>query len=213
MLKDNLTDTLLSYWLYTIQSFGVEEITATQVFNQLVTAYSSPNRYYHNLQHIHHVLNTIQILQGYAQNLLAVQLAAWFHDIVYNPETNDNEEKSADYAEEIFRSLNIPVNTVNTVTRLILLSKNHQVAGDDLDGQVFIDADLAILAIQPDKYQEYAQAIRQEYAWMSEENYVIGRKKVLEQFLVRPQIYFTPLMLEFAEIPARVNLRNELLID
>lgn len=176
----------------------------------LVAAYSTPSRYYHTLKHIDRVLSTIQILQGYTNNLAAVQLAAWFHDVVYDTEAKDNEERSADYAFELLNTLDIPESTITTVTRLILNTKDHEAAVNDCDSQVLIDADLAILAAHSVEYEEYAHAIRQEYGWLPEKDYITGRQKVLERFLQRSRIYFTPLMLEFAEPSARGNIQAEI---
>ncbi|MFS0515651.1 hypothetical protein ACEYW6_13180 [Nostoc sp. UIC 10607] len=210
MPTENLTHILFSNWQHTLQPFGVDQIAADKAFNPLVAAYSTPNRYYHTLKHIDHVLSTIQILQGYTNNLAAVQLAAWFHDVVYNTEAQDNEERSADYALELLSNLGIPESTIATVTRLILNTKDHQAAVDDCDSQVLLDADLAILATNQVQYGEYTHAIRQEYSWVSEAAYITGRQQVLERFLKRSRIYFTPLMLEFAEPSARGNIQGEI---
>ncbi|MEH2009899.1 HD domain-containing protein [Nostoc sp.] len=210
MHTENLTHILFSKWQQTLQPFGVEQVAAEKAFNSLVVAYSTPGRYYHTLKHIDHVLSTIQILQGYTNNLAAVQLAAWFHDVVYNSQAEDNEERSADYAFELLSNLGIPESTITTVTRLILNTKNHQAAVDDYDCQVLLDADLAILATNLVEYPEYAHAIRQEYGWVAEAEYITGRRQVLEEFLQRSHIYFTPLMSEFAEPSARGNIQGEI---
>lgn len=73
-----------------------------------------------------------------------------------------------------------------------------------------LDADLAILAAHPKEYQKYIQAIRQEYGWMPESEYIFGRQQVLEQFLQRQQIYFTPLMFQQGENPDRANIKTEI---
>ncbi|MGJ5628069.1 HD domain-containing protein [Nostoc sp. CALU 1950] len=210
MPTENLTHILFSNWQHTLQPFGVDQVAADKAFNSLVAAYSTPGRYYHTLKHVDHVLSTIQILQGYTNNLAAVQLAAWFHDVVYDTEAQDNEERSADYALELLSNLGIPESTIATVTRLILNTKDHQAAVDDCDSQVLLDADLAILATNQVEYGEYAHAIRQEYSWVSEAEYITGRQQVLERFLKRSRIYFTPLMLEFAEPSARGNIQAEI---
>ncbi|QLE50062.1 hypothetical protein FD724_19545 [Nostoc sp. C057] len=210
MPTENFMDILFSNWQHTLQSFGVDQIAAEKAFNLLVAAYSTPSRYYHTLKHIDRVLSTIQILQGYTNNLAAVQLAAWFHDVVYDTEAKDNEERSADYAFELLNTLDIPESTITTVTRLILNTKDHEAAVNDCDSQVLIDADLAILAAHSVEYEEYAHAIRQEYGWLPEKDYITGRQKVLERFLQRSRIYFTPLMLEFAEPSARGNIQAEI---
>ncbi|MBN3870387.1 hypothetical protein [Nostoc sp. JL33] len=210
MPTENLTHILFSKWQHTLQPFGVEQVAAEKDFNRLVAAYSTPGRHYHTLKHIDHVLSTIEILQGYTNNLAAVQLAAWFHDVVYDTEAQDNEERSADYAFELLSNLGIPESTITTVTRLILKTKDHQAAVDDYESQVLLDADLAILATNQVEYGEYAHAIRQEYGWVAEADYITGRQQVLERFLLRSHIYFTPLMLEFAEPSARGNIQGEI---
>ncbi|MEH2083833.1 MAG: hypothetical protein V7K89_28855 [Nostoc sp.] len=210
MTTENFMDILFYNWQHTLQPFGVDQVAAEKAFNSLVAAYSSPGRYYHTLKHIDHVLNTIQILQGYTNNLAAVQLAAWFHDVVYDTKAQDNEEQSADYAFELLSNLGIPESTIATVTHLILNTKDHQAAVDDCDSQVLLDADLAIFAANPMQYLEYAHAIRQEYGWVAEADYITGRQQILEQFLQRSHLYFTPLMSEFAEPSARGNIQGEI---
>jgi len=210
MLTENLTHILFSNWQHTLQPFGVDQVAADKAFNPLVAAYSTPGRYYHTLKHIDRILSTIQILQGYTNNLPAVQLAAWFHDVVYDSQAQDNEERSADYASELLSNLGIPETIISTVTRLILNTKDHQAAVNDYDSQVLLDADLGILATDPVQYREYTHAIRQEYAWVAEEDYIRGRQQVLEGFLRRSHIYFTPLMSEFAEPCARGNIQGEI---
>ncbi|MBG1265988.1 HD domain-containing protein [Nostoc sp. WHI] len=210
MPTENFMDILFSNWQHTLKTFSVDQVAAEKAFNDLVTAYSTPGRCYHTLKHIDHVLSTIQILQGYTNNLAAVQLAGWFHDVVYDTQAQDNEERSADYAFALLSNLNIPESTITIVTRIILNTKDHQAAVDDCDSQVLLDADLAILATNPVQYPEYAHAIRQEYSWVAEAEYIIGRRQVLERFLQRSHIYFTPLMSEFAEPCARGNIQGEI---
>ncbi len=210
MPTEKFMDILFSNWQHTLQPFGVDQIAADKAFNPLVAAYSTPGRYYHTLKHIDHVLSTIQILQGYTNNLAAVQLAAWFHDVVYDTEAQDNEERSADYAFGLLSNLGIPESTITTVTRLILNTKDHQAAENDYDSQVLLDADLAILATNQVEYGQYAHAIRQEYRWVAEADYITGRRQILERFLRRSRIYFTPLMSEFAEPCARGNIQGEI---
>jgi predicted metal-dependent HD superfamily phosphohydrolase len=203
-------DILFYNWQHTLQPFGVDQVAAEKAFNPLVATYSTPGRYYHTLKHIDRVLSTIEILQGYTNNLAAVQLAAWFHDVVYDSKSQDNEEPSADYAFELLNNLGIPESTITIVTRLILNTKDHQAGVNDCDSQVLLDADLAILAANSVQYEEYAHAIRQEYGWLQESDYITGRQQVLERFLLRSHIYFTPLMSEFAEPCARGNIQAEI---
>jgi predicted metal-dependent HD superfamily phosphohydrolase len=199
---------LLSRWQNALQVFGVDSLAANQAFTEIVAAYSYPSRHYHTLQHIQQVLNTIDTLQIYSQDLISVQLAAWLHDVVYDTHNQDNEEKSADYAAKLLLSLGVPSTTIANVTHLILQTKHHQ--ADSLDSQVLLDADLAILAASPEEYRNYSQAIWLEYAWLSESEYIQGRKKVLQRFLQREHLYHTPLMCTNCEQTARQNIQTEI---
>ncbi|MCG6134339.1 MAG: hypothetical protein MET45_06705 [Nostoc sp. LLA-1] len=201
---------LFCSWQHTLQDFGVDQVAIEQAFTDLVEAYSRGDRHYHTLQHIEHVLSTIDILQAYAHDLVAVKLAAWFHDVVYDSQAKDNEEQSSDYACKMLSNLGISMSNITNITCLILHTKYHQAITDDHDSQVLLDADLAILATNPAQYRQYAHAIRQEYAWLSELEYITGRRQVLEHFLQRQRIYHTPLMFEVAEQSARANLQAEI---
>jgi predicted metal-dependent HD superfamily phosphohydrolase len=197
-------------WQTLLTSFEVEPNIAYTTFNQIVTAYSSQNRHYHTLEHIDYVLNTIESLQDKIQDLEAVRLAAWFHDLVYDTQKNDNEEKSAECAGVLLASLGFSSRTITSVNRFILSTKSHQAAPDDFDCQILLDADLAILGSSPVEYRNYAMAIRQEYAWLPEAEYIAGRKRVLQKFLQRDRIYYTPSMFQAFELSARSNLLQEI---
>ena len=93
---------------------------------------------------------------------------------------------------------------------MILNTQHHQAAAIDIDSQILLDADLAILGAPPDQYQRYVQAIRQEYAWVAEIDYRRGRQQVLERFLQRSKIYYTSNMQTTVEPLARNNLSREL---
>jgi predicted metal-dependent HD superfamily phosphohydrolase len=210
MLTENFIDILVCRWQQTLQPFKFDQLSTNNAFNNLIAGYSRPVRYYHTLKHILDVIITIDSLQAYAKDVVAVQLAAWFHDIVYDTKAKDNEEKSAEYASELLSNLGLSCENIASVKRLIINTKYHQAAADDFDSQVLLDADLAILAAEPIKYQEYADAIRQEYAWVPEAEYIAGRREVLERFLQRDRIYFTPLMFQKAEQSARWNIQQEI---
>lgn len=116
----------------------------------------------------------------------------------------------AEYAANTLTRLAIPVSTIEKTVKIILATKKHQATHDDIDTQIFLDADLSILGASPSAYRIYAQAIRQEYDWLSESEYKLGRKQVLQKLLERPRIYQTQPMFETLEIPARQNIQAEI---
>ncbi|CAD8206455.1 unnamed protein product [Paramecium pentaurelia] len=146
----------------------------------LVDYYSQPQRHYHTLRHIYDML---QQLKG-AKNIKNVKLATFFHDVIYYPKINDNEEKSSFLFQQYAQECNIDSQIIST---FILKTKSHQIDGlllpeDDLqDLMIFLDADMSIL--ESDAYHIYAKDIRQEYSHFSDQDYKTGRIAVLQKFL------------------------------
>jgi predicted metal-dependent HD superfamily phosphohydrolase len=60
-------------------------------------AYSSPERYYHNLAHIQDSLSVFNQTSSLAAHSEEVELAIWFHDAVYDPRRSDSEQRSAEW--------------------------------------------------------------------------------------------------------------------
>lgn len=176
------------------------------LFAELAARYAEPWRAYHDLGH---VLDVLSVLDDVAlTDPLAVTLAVWFHDAVYDPRANDNEERSAALAAE--RSANLlGGDWVRRVETLILATKRHEPTGDP-DTAALLDADLAILGASPARYDAYAAAIRREYAWVPDDAYREGRSRVLHGFLGRDRVYRTPRLFARFEAAARRNLRREL---
>ncbi|NEK57645.1 metal-dependent phosphohydrolase [Geodermatophilus sabuli] len=176
----------------------------------VVAAWSEPHRRYHDLAHLAAVLGLVGELASAATDPSAVLLAAWYHDVVYDPRRADNEQVSAERARAGLRGL-VPDARLDEVVRLVLLTAGHDPAEDDADGAVLCDADLAVLAGPPDAYAGYASAIREEYAHLSDEEFTAGRIAVLEHLLGLPALYRTAAAQPWTET-ARANLAAELVL-
>jgi predicted metal-dependent HD superfamily phosphohydrolase len=204
-----LTD-LKPRWQRLFIDFQVETTVINQVFYEIVKLYSRNDRYYHNLLHIQRVLDVANTLKSLAINFHAIKMAAWFHDVIYDPQANDNEEKSAKFASDSLISFNVPQTTIDRVVSLILQTKTHHAPLENIDSQILLDADLSILGAEESEYSAYARSIRQEYFWLSEVEYRVGRKRVLRDFLERDRIYFTEKAFQMFELKARENIIAEL---
>ncbi|BAZ42286.1 hypothetical protein NIES4101_82540 [Calothrix sp. NIES-4101] len=202
---------LFNNWQQLLNSVRVsDEVRIQHTFAEIVEIYSCTGRYYHNLEHIEQVLNKIQLLQKNIISSPAVQLAAWFHDVIYDSQAKNNEEKSAEYARELLTSLNICHVIINDVCRLILNTKYHQAELNDFDSYLLLDADLSILGSSPEEYINYRQAIRQEYIWVPDDEYIAARRKILDNFLQR-RIFFTDELFNNLELMARKNIQTEII--
>ncbi|MBM9575794.1 hypothetical protein JWG45_01380 [Leptospira sp. 201903070] len=61
----------------------------------------------------------------------------------------------------------------------ILATKGHPTS-EDLDTNIFLDADLSILGEEWDLYSGYCKNIRKEYSIYSDSDYKIGREECFE---------------------------------
>jgi predicted metal-dependent HD superfamily phosphohydrolase len=175
----------------------------------VVGAWSEPHRRYHGLAHLAAVLGIAGQLAGSAADPDAVALAAWYHDVAYDPERDDNEQVSADRARAGLRGM-VPEARIDEVARLVLLTAGHAPEPGDANGAVLCDADLAVLAGPPDAYAAYASAVREEYGHLSDEEFSAGRAAVLERLLALPELYRLPAVAGEWTPRARANLTAEL---
>jgi len=197
-------------WLETAGHAGIAKSGANAVLGALCRRYCESGRAYHNLDHIMAMLDIVSDFGGTVHDDVAVRLAVWFHDAVYDPRRSDNEDESAAYAMAVLGQGGAAPSLLLAIERLILATKTHQAPPDDTDCQILLDADLAVLGASVSDYDRYARAIREEYAWVPEEAYRAGRRKVLESFLGRDRLFHTLLLFNELEQAARDNLQREI---
>ena len=201
---------LKSEWLQLLTVLKVEPNLGEKIFADLIKAYSSPRRHYHNLDHLQHLLNSLEEVKEHIHCFPALQLCAWFHDYIYEPQELDNEVQSAVYAERVLSKLRVEFDTVRLVQQIILSTRKHEPLLEETDNLFFLDVDLVILGSATDQYLAYSQAIRQEFSKVSDRDYQTGRTKVLTQFLDRDRIYYTDYFGDRLESQARGNLKAEI---
>ena len=168
--------------------------------------YSEPHRRYHNVRHIEDCLSEFDRARQVAKDPTAVELAIWFHDAIYDPLASDNEERSAELAKDWLAKANASEAVADAVGRLVLATQCHD-ASPQTDAALLIDVDLSILGQSPDRFWEYEQQIREEYAWVPAAVFARKRAEVLQGFLARPRLYSTEVIHEKLEAQARINLR------
>ncbi|CAN5681198.1 hypothetical protein BH10BDE1_BH10BDE1_00110 [soil metagenome] len=190
----------------------VLEVLATDV----VASYEDGTRHYHNLSHIHHCLEALDQIKARSANpnltdhdAATIELALWYHDIIYQPFSKTNERDSA---ERLFRELSNYKTDLRfkLANEMILASANHLAAEPSTEAvALFLDLDMGILGQQPKDYQAYARNIRLEYAKVPALLFYRGRKKLLKNWISQP-IYRTNYFKEHFEAQAKQNLKNEL---
>lgn len=204
------TNFLYQRWISTWANLGIENELLPTFFRAIIAAYTDSGRHYHTLRHLCDIFTLLDQYRYQLENPLAVDLAVFYHDIIYSTYNHDNEERSAKYAQQDLQLLGCSTNLINLVTDLITATKQHKPLQQTNDFYCFLDADLAILAAPPDTYKQYTKNIRQEYSSVPNLLYRQGRAKVLRAFLERASIYYFSDMHKQFDPIARTNMLDEL---
>ncbi|MEV6600600.1 metal-dependent phosphohydrolase [Actinoplanes sp. NPDC051346] len=206
--------TLLDRWVAAVRGAGAAaaEPDLRAAGGYLLTRWSEPQRQYHDVGHLTAVLDVVDEFAGLAAAPDRVRLAAWMHDAIYDPRAlgDANERDSADFAEGLLTTLGVSPEVAAEVARLVGLTAGHATGETDPDGELLCDADLAILAAEPDRYAAYTEAIRREYAHVPDDTFRAARAQVLVSLLELPAIYRHAPLHEAWEARARANLEKEL---
>lgn len=181
-------------------------------FPAVSARYAEPWRHYHVWRHVESVWGFLA--DEPLNDAEACELAALFHDAVYDPRRSDNERESARLAEANLTDTPY-ASKIPAVTTLILATERHAPAADLSDALradclALLDADLAILGAADEAFDAYDAAIRAEFAHVPDELYRAGRSAILTRFLGRERLFQTNSMRDRFEAPARANLKRAL---
>lgn len=164
---------------------------------EVIRLYNSKGRYYHTIQHVTEMLKFVSYK-------FLLEMAVIYHDIIYDPKSKTNEEDSFNFIPKD----GLSKANVDHLERLIMATKNHQ-AKVEFE-QLMVDADLAILGSDVVRFNEYERQIRNEYNFVSDQDYNAGRAEFVRKILTRPSIFLTDEFQKRFELQARINL-NKLL--
>ena len=197
--------------------FRADEVLSREALGALLAAYSGAGRHYHDLKHIDALLELSRAHRASLIDPMALDLAIFFHDAVYEASRPDNETASATMAGEWLRQLGVDSVMIEKVRGYIEATKHVgggpeavSSAAADPDLDYLLDFDLSVLAAGADVYDAYAAAIRREYSVYPDFLYRRGRAVVLAKLLAMPSLYRTPAFAAAWEARARANLAREL---
>ncbi|MBI0427468.1 hypothetical protein [Psychrobacter sp. NG27] len=184
------------------------------LWQDIAAHYSEHQRAYHTLEHIEQLFVQFESIQHVLSEPHIIALAVYYHDVIYDPTRSDNELRSAEYAVDALTPY-LSDEQCQHIYTLIMMTANHQI--DTLidndkynDAAYLLDMDLSVLGTTWSTYQQYANAIRQEYAHVLDTQYRDGRTAVLEGLLAHPRLYLTDYYYELLENQARDNIKREI---
>lgn len=191
----------------------------------LLQAWEQPHRAYHHSGHLSQMLTDLDRLYAHrtqGSTPLALVLAAWFHDAVYEGAPGEDERRSEQLAsaslEPLVTAGLLTGHELQMVSLLVRATATHELpksadlpAGyEPADIQFFLDADMAILAADSARYRRYLRGVRSEYSHLDDEAFRAGRTTFLRSILGRKRIFLSEEGLQLWEEPARANLSAEL---
>ena len=193
---------------------AMEPVVLKVLWQDIATHYNEPQRAYHSLQHIQQLFEQFERIEQYLYEPHIMALALYYHDVIYEPTRSDNELKSAEYAIEALKDY-LSAEQCQHIYALIMMTANHQIdklADEDKisDAAYLLDMDLSVLGGSWSEYQQYAQAVRQEYAHVTKVNYRVGRITVLQKLLTHTTLYLTDYYHSRLEEQARDNIKREI---
>ncbi|PKS07198.1 hypothetical protein jhhlp_005799 [Lomentospora prolificans] len=189
----------------------------SQTLEELQKLYSAEDRKYHSLEHINSLLSLLQEHKDLFEDPEAVEAAIWFHDAIYDAKATDNEARSAQLALERLNGSEslIEPGRIQRICTMIEATATHKVPEFPeerfvSDAEMFLDMDLSILGAEKGIFANYEAAVRQEYAWVSDDEWRKGRAAVLTSFLERPYIFYSRVFRDELEQRARENISSSL---
>ena len=181
----------------------------------LLTLYSDPRRKYHNLNHIWHCLQYVELkfdtsYEYKKKQYDLLRITIWFHDAIYTC--------SPDYDEDMSQKLMISLfpdsfEGISDVCYMIDCTKNHGNQVNCLTDtcEFFLDADMSILSSVPILYKEYSKSIIDEYQlfhpYLEMSQIIKGRKEFLSNLLSSKKVMFDPSLNKIALL----NIEEELI--
>ncbi|MDH3694656.1 MAG: hypothetical protein OER96_08815 [Gammaproteobacteria bacterium] len=183
---------------------------AIDVFNRLQEFYKQDHRFYHTPQHVQHCLNQVDLAEGELSDADAVELAIWFHDVIYDPQARDNEWQSTEWFRQCADGI-LSSELIEQVVRLILVTQHKNPPAKD-DERFTVDVDLSGFALPWAEFIEESDAVRNEFSHQTDNDYAQRQIPFLQQLLNRDSIYSTEFFQKRYELEARENITRKIQI-
>ena len=145
----------------------------------------------------------------------ALFLALAYHDCIYETKSSSdktNEVRSAEFAVEQLTAAGVESTLTHTVGELIRETDHSIPIADDAKpiARIIRDIDLIELGSDWTRFDHNFAAIREEYSWVQEADFMLGRMRFMEAMAARPHVFATSYYREQCEEEARNNLSRHI---
>ena len=181
---------------------------AHSVFTQLEKHYNESHRYYHTAAHIDHCLRQVDHIPQDYSDRDAVELAIWFHDVIYQIGDSENEENSANWFMDV-SSAELDEDLRSQVYRLILATQHTQ-QPDGQDAQYVVDIDLSGFGMSWSAFSADSARVRQEFPDVADNIFAEKHRSFLKMLAEREFFFCSSLFRELYETQAKQNIVRKL---
>ena len=197
-------------WIETLALLGLQPTPALlDLGHALLVRYAETHRHYHTLAHLDACLDQARDARSACERAGEVEFALWFHDAIYDTRRSDNEQRSAEWAQQSALAAGIDAAAAKRIHALVMATR-HAALPATGDAALLVDIDLSILGAESARFDEYEREVRREYHWVPEFMFQFKRRQLLREFLLRRQIFATPRYHDALEARARANLTRSI---
>jgi len=202
MEKAEVINSLRHRWQEFAQRSGIKA-NADSEFETLMAHYFEKHRGYHNGLHILEGLEDLSEVRTKLYYPDDLEMALWYHDVIYNPKSGENEEQSAKFMAQALERMQV-ASFIEPSSALIIATKNHN--AQEHDAKYLVDIDFGILGKPWSRFQEYEAGIRQEYSESPDKVYNPKRKEIMQGFFAKSPLYKTEHFKQKYESQAKSNI-------
>jgi predicted metal-dependent HD superfamily phosphohydrolase len=182
---------------------------AAEVFARLEKHYAEPHRHYHTAAHIEHCLCQVDLISVEHADRDAVELAIWFHDVIYEIGDPANEENSAKWFMQV--SLGELKDNIRAQVKRLIMVTQHNLQPENEDEKYMVDIDLSGFGMPWPEFSADSLRVRQEFPEVSDGVFENKHRMFLEMLASRDFFFCTILFRDMYESQAKHNVREKLL--
>lgn len=165
----------------------LKEFFTKDVIDDMINRWTEPHRFWHTLEnHLLRMLECIDVhfdLDEYKHLYMTdvyknYIIAAFIHDVVYNPRANDNEEKSIEYLRT--STDKITDDNMNFISKLVMSTKERETPQDKECRPFWLYDNMIIFGGHLDELIDYEEKIFKEYQFVDYETYKNKRIEFLK---------------------------------
>ena len=180
------------------------------VYDCLFDYYSEASRHYHTPLHSEHCLRQFDAARAEMVDPDAIELALWFHDVIYETDVDSGENERA--SAELFSQCagtQFETSFRDQVYRLIMVT-THSESPQTLDEAFMVDIDLSSFGLPWAAFSSDSEHVRAEFPQHPDDVFYTKQRVFMESLLNRDNFCFTEFFRARHEAQAKENISRHL---